>query len=116
MVQRVVTLFIDDLTGEESREVATHTITLDGVLYEIDLAPDGYDQLYAALEPFFKAGRKVGRQKASLRAKKAVSDSDSSAELMRSWAREQGIEVSARGRVPASVKDAYAKAHPSDSA
>ncbi|MEU5307153.1 histone-like nucleoid-structuring protein Lsr2 [Streptomyces noursei] len=44
MAQKVVTIYTDDLTGEESSEATTHHLSLDGVEYEIDLAPDSFDQ------------------------------------------------------------------------
>ncbi|MEU7181031.1 MULTISPECIES: Lsr2 dimerization domain-containing protein [Streptomyces] len=61
MAQKVITIYTDDLTGEESSEAATHTIALDGVNYEIDLGPDSYDQLLEAMAPFTKADRKSGK-------------------------------------------------------
>ncbi|WP_051877080.1 histone-like nucleoid-structuring protein Lsr2 [Streptomyces natalensis] len=76
--------------------------------YEIDLAPDSYDQLLEAMAPFTKAGRKTGRARKSHKAT-AVSRDDSAA--IRAWAKEAGFEVSNRGRVPAAVREAYAKAH-----
>ncbi|KIZ15774.1 histone-like nucleoid-structuring protein Lsr2 [Streptomyces natalensis] len=108
MAQKVVTICTDDLTGEESSEATTHTFSLDGVQYEIDLAPDSYDQLLEAMAPFTKAGRKTGRARKSHKAT-AVSRDDSAA--IRAWAKEAGFEVSNRGRVPAAVREAYAKAH-----
>ncbi|WP_043266800.1 Lsr2 family protein [Streptomyces sp. CT34] len=108
MAQKVVTIYTDDLTGEESSEATTHTFSLDGVQYQIDLAPESYDQLLEAMAPFTKAGRKTGRTRKSPKAT-AVSRDDSAA--IRAWAKEAGYEVSNRGRVPAEVREAYAKAH-----
>ncbi|GGV01418.1 hypothetical protein GCM10010211_80880 [Streptomyces albospinus] len=107
IAQKVVAIYTDDLTGEESSE-ATHTFSLDGVQYEIDLAPDSYDQLLEAMAPFTKAGRKTGRTRKSHKVT-AVSCDDSAA--IRVWAKEAGYDVSNRGRVPAEVREAYAKAH-----
>ncbi|GGU98579.1 Lsr2 family protein [Streptomyces albospinus] len=108
MAQKVVTIYTDDLTDEESSEATTHTFSLDGVQYEIDLAPDSYDQLLEAMAPFTEAGRKTGRPRKSHKATD-VSRDDSAA--IRAWAKEAGHEVSDRGRVPAEVREAYAKAH-----
>ncbi|MET7458691.1 Lsr2 family protein [Streptomyces sp. NPDC005574] len=110
MAQKVVTLFIDDLTGKESDEAQTHTIALDGVRYDIDLTPESYDKLYDALAPFLHAGRKIGRQKVTQLTRKAPGGG-TSAETVRAWARDQGLEVSDRGRVPATVREAYERAH-----
>jgi len=60
MVQRTVTIFTDDLTDTEGEDIATHTFSLDGVGYEIDLNPDSHQLLLDALAPFLKVGRKSG--------------------------------------------------------
>ncbi|MFK0294302.1 Lsr2 family protein [Streptomyces sp. NPDC090442] len=111
MAQKVVTIYTDDLTGEESSEAATHAISLDGVNYEIDLGPDSYDKLLEALAPFTNAGRRVrGLRKASGRAGAAASSGEDTAKI-RAWAKENGHEVNDRGRVPTEIREAYAKAH-----
>ncbi len=109
MAQKIVTIYTDDLTGEESEEAATHSFSLDGVAYEIDLGPDSYEQMLEAFGPFIKAGRKAGRTRKPSKATAALSRDDSAA--IRAWAKEAGYTVSDRGRVPSEVREAYAKAH-----
>ncbi|PNE39876.1 histone-like nucleoid-structuring protein Lsr2 [Streptomyces noursei] len=109
MAQKVVTIITDDLTGEESSEVATHRLGLDGIEYEIDLAPDSYDQLLEALSPFTRSGRRVTKARKPQKRKAALSRDDSTA--IRTWAKQAGYEVSERGRVPATVREAYDEAH-----
>ncbi|MEV0370570.1 Lsr2 family protein [Streptomyces sp. NPDC050636] len=106
MAQKIVTIYTDDLTGEESSEAATHTIALDGVTYEIDLGPDSYDKLLEAVGPFLKAGRKSGRVRKPRKA--AAGGDDTSA--IRAWAKENGYQVNDRGRVPADIREAYQQA------
>jgi hypothetical protein len=55
MVQKVVTSYTDDLTGEESDEISTYTVTVNGVGVRIDLTPDSFDKLMEALRPFLRA-------------------------------------------------------------
>lgn len=110
MAQKTITIYTDDLTGKESAEAHTHTFTLDGVGYEIDLAPESYDQLYEALSPFIDKGRKTGRVKGARKARTAPAGGPSTAD-MRSWAKENGYEVNDRGRVPSSVREAFEAAH-----
>ncbi|AJC61957.1 Lsr2 protein (plasmid) [Streptomyces sp. 769] len=55
-----------------------------------------------------KAGRKTGKTRKAHRATPASRD-DSGA--IRAWAKEAGYTVSDRGRVPAEIREAYAKAH-----
>ncbi|MFF6984639.1 Lsr2 family protein [Streptomyces sp. NPDC008343] len=110
MAQKIVTVYTDDLTGMESEEVQTHTFSLDGVNYEIDLVSDNYDRLFEALAPFIGKGRKIGRVKGASRPRKASADGPSAEEL-RAWARENNFHVNDRGRVPATIREAYEKAH-----
>ena len=83
MAQKTVLINIDDLSGKESDEAASHVFSLDGVSYEIDLVPENYDRLLEALVPFIEAGRKQGRSKG---ARKAPAGGPS-AEEVRTWAR-----------------------------
>lgn len=110
MAQKIVTVYTDDLTGAESEDVRTHTFSLDGVNYEIDLVSDNYDKLFEALAPFIDKGRKLVRAKGTGRPRKAPADGPSAEEL-RAWAREHNYQVNDRGRVPASIREAYEKAH-----
>ncbi|MFE0691818.1 Lsr2 family protein [Streptomyces xiamenensis] len=110
MAQKIVTIYTDDLTGEESPEVHTYEFSLDGIRYEIDLAPDGRDKLLEALGPFVGAGRKQGRTsgRPPKGTKRSVPSEDPAA--IRTWAKENGYAVNDRGRVPANILDAYNKA------
>ncbi|MDX3763583.1 Lsr2 family protein [Streptomyces sp. AK02-04a] len=110
MAQKVVTIYTDDLTGTESNEVSTHRFSLNDVEYEIDLTPENYAKLDAALRPFIGKGRKKGRAKSTGRASKALA-AGPSAEEVRAWARENGHEVNDRGRVPREIREAFEAAH-----
>ncbi|MFE4579142.1 histone-like nucleoid-structuring protein Lsr2 [Streptomyces chartreusis] len=110
MAQKIVTVYTDDLTGAEAEEVRTHTFSLDGVNYEIDLVSDNYDKLFEALAPFIDKGRKLGRAKSAGRSRRTSPDGPSAEEL-RTWARENNFQVNERGRVPAAIREAYERAH-----
>ncbi|MFE1522236.1 Lsr2 family protein [[Kitasatospora] papulosa] len=110
MAQKIVTVYTDDLTGEPSEEVQTHSFSLNGVNYEIDLMSENYDTLFEALAPFIEAGRKTGRTKTAGRPRKSSGDQPT-AEEVRAWARENNYQVNDRGRVPASIREAYQGAH-----
>ncbi|QHC22717.1 histone-like nucleoid-structuring protein Lsr2 [Streptomyces sp. GS7] len=108
MARKVVTLYTDDRTGEATSKVTTHTFSLNGVQYQIDVAPDGYDLLLEAMAPFTKAGRKTGRTRESLKATAAGPDDGAA---IRAWSKGAGYEVSNHGRVPAEAREAYDKTH-----
>ncbi|MER7666489.1 MULTISPECIES: Lsr2 family protein [unclassified Streptomyces] len=110
MAQKVQVLLVDDLDGGEADE--TVTFALDGKTYEIDLTTANADKLRGLLEPYAKNGRRTGGRAASTRGKgrAAASGNKDTAEI-RAWAKANGYEVNDRGRVPATVRDAYEKAN-----
>ncbi|MFK0238401.1 histone-like nucleoid-structuring protein Lsr2 [Streptomyces vinaceus] len=108
MAQKIVTIYTDDMTGEESQDVSTHNLVLDGIAYEVDLAPDSYDKLLEAMAPFLNAGRRSGRERG--KPSKRATEKTNASEI-RAWAKEKGFEVNGRGRVPKEVREAYAAAH-----
>ncbi|MHC0431873.1 histone-like nucleoid-structuring protein Lsr2 [Streptomyces sp. O3] len=110
MAQKVQVLLVDDLDGGEADE--TVTFALDGKQYEIDLSTANAEKLRGALESYVKGGRRtggrVGRGKG--RAATAAAGSQDTAQI-RAWAKANGYEVNDRGRVPASIREAYEKAN-----
>ncbi|MGA5135565.1 histone-like nucleoid-structuring protein Lsr2 [Streptomyces olivoreticuli] len=109
MAQKIVTIYTDDLTDEESSEAATHTFSLDGVSYEIDLGPDSYEHMLQAFGPFMQKARKTGKARKAAGRSPAARPNQDTAEI-RAWAKEQGYNVNDRGRVPADIREAYEKA------
>ena len=104
MAQRIQTLLIDDLDGGEA--AGTVRFGLDGTEYEIDLSAAHDDELRKALERYLAHARRTGgaaRSAARTRRSGAAVDTAK----VREWAKEQGIEVKDRGRVPANVIEQY---------
>ncbi len=114
MAIRRVTQLVDDLDGtvldtEEGKQI---TFSVEGRAYEIDLSEENADKFYKALAPFTNAARPAGSAaapRAGRRTTRAKSDVDLAA--VRQWARENGHTVSDRGRVPATIVDAYKSAN-----
>ncbi|MBO3674143.1 Lsr2 family protein [Streptomyces sp. 4503] len=110
MAQKVQVLLVDDLDGGEADE--TVTFSLDGKSYEIDLTTNNADKLRDALEPYTKGGRRTGGRASGGRGKaRAASGGSQDTAKIRAWAKENGYEVNDRGRVPATVREAYEKAN-----
>lgn len=110
MAQKVQVLLVDDLDGGEADE--TVTFALDGKTYEIDLTTANADKLRGLLGPYTKGGRRTGGRAATGRGKVRtgpVGGQDTA--KIRAWAKENGYEVNDRGRVPATVREAYEKAN-----
>jgi hypothetical protein len=104
MAQQTTVTLTDDLDGGKAAE--TVTFGLDGRIYEIDLSKKNAAALRKALGEFTSSARRVrsGRPAA---AKAARSTDRVDAKAVREWAQAQGIQVSARGRVPADVVEQY---------
>ena len=112
MAQRVETRFVDDLDGTEAAE--TVTFTLEGREYEIDLSDRNAGELRDSLATYIAAARRAGgtgRSHATATAATPRADSGSAdrenTAAIREWARQNGHQVSERGRIPNSVREAY---------
>jgi hypothetical protein len=99
-------LYVDDIDGSEAE--GTIRFGLSGTDYEIDLNKKHADQFAKAIDPYIAAARKVGSLRRSARGTRASSHDQSA---VRAWAREQGIKISNRGRIPADVLAQYQAAH-----
>ncbi len=117
MAQKTTVQLVDDIDGSEAAE--TVRFGLDGNSYEIDLSEDHAEAFRAALSSYIVAARRAdgsgGRRTASRRgsgtsSSTSTSDRQRTAEI-RTWAREQGMEVNERGRIPSRVIEAYEAAH-----
>lgn len=107
MAQKTKILLIDDVDGTDA--VETLNFGLDGVEYEIDLNEANAAKLRDDLATWVGHGRRIGGRKRAGRGAAAARSGE--AAKIRAWARENGYEVSERGRVPAEVKQAYERAH-----
>lgn len=106
MAQKVRVLLIDDVDGTDAAE--TVSFGLDGVQYEIDLSEQHAAQLRDSLATWVGHARRAGGRK---KVGRAGGSGSSDASKIRAWARDNGYDVSSRGRVPADVREAYEKAH-----
>ena len=104
MAQRVKILLTDDMDGSEADE--TVQFGLDGGRYEIDLTSRNAALLRDAIRPYADKARRVKKtagRSASTRRNPEIKH-------IRSWAKENGYQVSDRGRIEQYIQDAYYKA------
>jgi hypothetical protein len=85
---------------------------LDGVNYTIDLSDKNAGKLRKALDPYLAAASRVGRSAGTGRisARGAAAPSRTNRDqnqAIREWATKNGYEVSERGRIPASIVEAF---------
>jgi hypothetical protein len=109
MGQKVQASLVDDIDGSEAAE--TVLFGLDETYYEIDLNIAHADALRTTLARYTRAGRKVrraARQAARSRGKTPAAGPDHTG--IRAWAREQGMDVGERGRVPDEIVARYQQA------
>jgi Lsr2 len=112
VAQKVQVVLTDDLDGGRADE--TVQFALDGATYEIDLSQANAEALREALTRYVSAARRTGgrvvRRAAGGKSRPAAERVDLSD--VRAWARENGFQVSDRGRVSGEVRAAYDAAHP----
>lgn len=123
MAQKIQVILVDDIDGGEAEE--TVSFSLDGVAYEIDLSTPNAEKLREAFALYVGSARRVGGRSQprgrrgssspSTPARSGDGGSGGSGEVaaIREWARTNGHQVNERGRIAASVREAYEAAHAS---
>lgn len=107
-MQKVQVLLEDDLSGGKAD--GTVRFGLDGTEFEIDLTKEHEEEFRDALAKYVSAGRAVPQQKRPGPARRSPGrhpGRNPDTAKIRAWAKEQGIEISDRGRIPADVQQKY---------
>lgn len=110
MAKQTTVTVTDDLDGSaNAKEV---TFSLNGESWTIDLSAKNRNALEKALKPYIAKATKQGRRR-SVPTSKRSSASGSRKDLaaVREWAKSNGHQVSDRGRISATVQQAYDAAH-----
>jgi len=103
MTTKITVALEDDLEGGPA--VETMRFAVGGAEYEIDLNKKNAAAFRKQLAPFTEHARRAGRGPRR-RAGRSAAGRERGA-VVRAWANEQGIPVSARGRIPADVMERY---------
>ena len=101
MAQKIIVTLEDDLAGGPANE--TLQFSVGGTQYEIDLNKKNARAFRKQVAPFIEHARRAGRGQRRTRTQSGRRRSSD----IRAWAKEQGIAVSERGRIPASVVEQY---------
>ncbi|MDT4937773.1 MAG: hypothetical protein QOG80_1444 [Pseudonocardiales bacterium] len=113
MAQKHIVQLIDDLDGGEAAE--TVTFALDGSSYTIDLSAKNAAKLRDALAVYVASGRRgsrgPGRPAGSSRRGRGARSDREQTQAIREWARKNGHKVGEKGRIPATVLEAYHAKH-----
>jgi hypothetical protein len=107
MAQEVTVRLTDDLDASEAAE--TVSFGLDGALFDIDLSAKNAAALRKALARFVAVARKAPgpRRPVARTGKRGGPDAAVDAKAVRAWAAKRKIELSSRGRIPATVLEQY---------
>jgi|1186.fasta_scaffold316557_2 hypothetical protein len=105
MAQRIVTELTDDTNGKPADE--TVTFGLDGREFEIDLTSKNAAALRKAFATYIQHGRKVGGRRARAASPTAATSNGTDTKAVREWAVSNGYDISARGRIPGEIVEAY---------
>jgi hypothetical protein len=108
MAKQTIVTLVDDLDGSTADEQLEFMV--DSKAYEIDLSATNSKKLREALAPFVAAARRAGGRRrgssgAAAAARPTVDREQNQA--IREWAQQKGLKISERGRIPASVLEAY---------
>jgi Lsr2 len=103
MATKVTVELQDDLDGGPADE--TLRFGLGGAQYEIDLNKKNARAFRQQLAPYIEHARRAGtgQRRRSVR----TSSNRQRSGGIRAWAKDQGIELSDRGRIPANVVEQY---------
>jgi LDH2 family malate/lactate/ureidoglycolate dehydrogenase len=101
MASKITVALEDDLEGGPADE--TVRFGVGGTQYVIDLNKKNAQAFRKQLAPFVEHARRAGRGQ---RRPRIASPRQRSGDI-RAWAKAQGIAVSGRGRIPASVVEQY---------
>ena len=107
MATKIAVALEGDLDGGPAAE--TLRFAISGSEYEIDLSKKNAKTFRKRLAPFIEHARKAARGQLR-RPARTTSTRQRSADI-RAWAKDKGIPVSARGRIPASVVEQYEAAN-----
>ena len=108
MARQITEVLVDDIDGGNA--AVSVQFAYAGKTYEIDLNKRNAKKFDDLIKPWITAGRRVTPRSGTARKSTTTSDPTYLARV-REWAKENGYEVSARGRIAQQTLDAYKAAN-----
>jgi nucleoid-associated protein Lsr2 len=110
-------IMVDDFDGHDGEDVAKRDFEVGDATYTIDLSDENFKKLQEAVEVLRPYLEKATRVKQAGRARRATADTGPrlrgySNSDVREWARQEGVEVSTRGKIGDEVYEKFIAAHP----
>ncbi|MDO5669271.1 MAG: Lsr2 family protein [Corynebacterium sp.] len=114
MARREITQYFDDLDNSPLKDDEVNIIrfSVDGNNYIIDLSEKNAAAFHKDLQPWVDAARKdTGATKTTRTSGPSAAAKRERSRAIREWARSKNMEVSDRGKIAASIIEAYDAAH-----
>ncbi|MGU3438282.1 histone-like nucleoid-structuring protein Lsr2 [Actinomycetes bacterium M1A6_2h] len=126
MAKRKIIELTDDLDGSVITAETGETVqfSLDGVEYSIDLKNKNAKELRRTFEAYTAHATRVGGRRKRVNSSPAVAHPSAvsptkaggkrdpeQTRAIRQWAADEGYTISDRGRIPASIEEAFTAAH-----
>lgn len=99
----VTTMFKSDISGEEATQTIQYGV--NGTRYEIDVTDVEAKGFHEALAPYVSVSRVRGQRSGGNGAERKAHAEETA--KIRAWAAEQGITLTATGRIPNEVREKY---------
>ncbi|MDI3211751.1 Lsr2 family protein [Arthrobacter sp. AL12] len=113
MAKTTITKITDDLDGSDN--ASSYTFAWGKDQYEIDLSEKNAKELEDFLGKYIDVASKVTarlpRERSASTSAARSSSNKEELQKVRQWAKDNGYDVSERGRVAQTVQDAYRAAH-----
>jgi hypothetical protein len=111
VAQKTIVKTYDDLDGSEiDADGRSVSFSFDGTSYEIDLTGRNVEKMREDFSVYIEKARKVGGR-GGRGSGKAAEPAPVDTRAVRAWAEEQGLGVSARGRLSSDLVEQYRAAH-----
>lgn len=104
MASKVTVSLKDDLDGGPASE--TVRFALAGTEFEIDLSEKNARAFREQIDPFVEHARRPSRAAKARKARRSTAGRERTADI-RAWARDHGLTINERGRIPASITRQY---------
>ncbi|MEO5499460.1 MAG: Lsr2 family protein [Candidatus Saccharimonadales bacterium] len=108
MAQRVVTMRVSDLSGEDLGDGGQSlNFSIGNAQYTIDLSDKEVEKFFDTFKKYTDVAAKTGRGSAKRTVASGSGRTKEELASIRAWAKDNGHDVSERGRIKQEVVDAY---------
>jgi hypothetical protein len=113
MAKRVIEQLVSDLSGKDIKDGEGETVkfSIGSTSYEMDLTEAEAGQFYDTVKKYTDVATKTSGRGMRAGGGSRAKSHRGQTQAIRAWAREDGREVSGRGRISQDIKDAYNAAH-----